>query len=81
MKSTMWKMFDLPMKQYTSSAVKPLLDESIAGGKMFNNILVFQVIELDDEVLEIDEEIIIKRQPQHGYYMCDIGLAQGLFAP
>lgn len=61
MKSTMWKMFDLPMKQYTSSAVKPLLDESIAGGKMFNNILVFQVIELDDEVLEIDEEIIIKR--------------------
>ncbi len=76
-----WRIFDLPMHQYTSSLVKPLLDESNAGGEMLNDVLVFHVIELDDVVLEVGEEIIVKRQPQHRYYMCDIGLVQGFFAP
>ena len=53
------------MNQYTSSPIKPLLDEGIAGGKMLNNVLVFHVIDLDDVVLEVHEEIIIQRQPQH----------------
>lgn len=74
-------MSGLPMNQYTSSTVKPLLDEGIAGGKMFNDVLVFHVIQLDDVVLEIEEEMIIKWQPQHRYYMCDIGLVQSLLAP
>lgn len=69
------------MNQYTSSTVKPLLDEGIAGGKMFDGVLVFQVIELNDVVFEIDEEMTIKRQPQHRYYVCDIGLVQSFLAP
>ncbi|KAL9138424.1 MAG: hypothetical protein Q9175_000355 [Cornicularia normoerica] len=69
------------MNQYTSSPFKPLLDEGIAVGKMLNYVLVFDVIDLDDVMLELDKEIMIKRQPQHRYYMGDVGLVQGLFAP
>lgn len=56
---------DLPMNQYTSSGVKALLDEGIAGGEMLNDVLVFHVVDLDDVVVEIHEEMIIERQPQH----------------
>ena len=70
------KYDNLPMNHHTSSAAKPLLDEGIAGGNMLNNVLVFHVIDLDDVVLEIHEEIPIQRQPQHGYYMCDVGIFQ-----
>lgn len=52
------------MNQYTSSPVKPVLDESIAGREMLEDVLVVHVIELDDVVLEIDEEMGIQRQPQ-----------------
>ena len=78
---SMGKMFGLPVNQYTSSTVKPLLDEGIAGGKIFNDILIIHIIQLDDVVLEIDEEMVVKWQPQHRYYMCDIGLFQSVFGP
>ena len=70
------------MNQYPSSPVKPFSNEDIASGKMLDYILVVHVIDLDDEMLEARKELfLIKREPQHGYYMCDIGLANGLFAP
>ena len=76
----MWEISDLPMNQYTSSPIEPLLDESIAGGKMLNDIFIFHVIDFDNVVQVINEEIAIKRQSQHRYYMCDVGLDQGLFS-
>lgn len=76
----MWKIFDLPMNQYASSLIKPLLDEGIAGGKMLNDIFVIDVIDFDDVVLVINKEIAIERQSQHRYYMCNVGLVQGLFS-
>ena len=79
--STMWKISDPPMNQYASSPVKPLLDEGIAGVKVLDDIFVFHVIDFDDVVLEIHEEIIVKRQSQHRYDVCDIGLSQSFFAP
>lgn len=69
------------MNQYASSSVQPLLDEDVAGREMLNGVLVFYVIDLDDVVLKVGEEILIKGQPQGGDYMCDIGLVQGFFAP
>lgn len=54
------------MNQHTCSPIKPLLDESVACRKMLNDVLVFHVIKLDDVVLEIEEELFIKRQPQGG---------------
>ena len=69
------------MDQYTSSSIKSLLDEGVAGGKILNDILVIDVIDLDDIVLEIEEEMIVERQPQGGKYMRDVRLDQGLFAP
>ena len=78
-RSTMWKLSDLPMNQDTSSPIKPLLYEGIAGGKILNDIFVFHVIDFDDVVPVIHEEIAIKRQSQHGYYMCNVGLVQGFF--
>ncbi len=74
-------MCGLPMNQYTSSAMQPLFDEGVAGGEMLNNVLVFQIINLDDVVLEMGKETVIQRQSQHGYYMGDAGLGQGIFAP
>lgn len=53
------------MNQYASSCVKALLDEGIAGWEMLNYVLVFHVVDLDDMVVEIHEEMIIERQPQH----------------
>ena len=78
--SRLWKQSDLPMNQDPSSTVQPLPDEGIAGGKMLDGIVVLDVIELDDVVLEIEEEMVLKRQVQHGDYVGDIGLVQGLFA-
>lgn len=61
-----WKFSSLPMNQHTCSPIKPFLDESVACRKMLNDVLVFHVIKLDDVVLEIEEELFIKRQPQGG---------------
>lgn len=76
------------MNQHTSSSssssspllVKPLLNESIAGGEMLNDVFVSHVIDLDDVVLELHEESIVEWQPQDGDYVCDVGLGQGVFA-
>ena len=76
----MWKISNLPMNQYTSPPVEPLLNEGIACGKMLNDIFVLHVIDFDNVVQVINEEIAIKRQSQHRYYMCDVGLDQGLFS-
>ena len=70
------------MNQYPSSPVKSFSNEDIAGREMLDYILVVHVIDIDDEMLELDKELfLIKRQPHHGYYMCDIGLEKSLFAP
>lgn len=61
-----WKISSLPMNQHACSPIKPLLDESVACREMLNDVLVFHVIKLDDVVLEIEEELFIKRQPQGG---------------
>lgn len=68
------------MNQDPSSTVQPLPDEGIAGRKMLDGVVVFHVIELDDVVLEIEEEMVLKRQVQHRDYVGDIGLVQGLLA-
>ncbi len=78
---TVGEMSGLPMNQYTFSAMQPLLDEGVAGGKMLNDVLVFDVIDLDDVMLEMGKEMVIERQSQDGYYMSDVGLGQGIFAP
>ena len=70
------------MNQYPSSLVEPLSDEDIARGEMLDYILVVHVIDLDDVMLDVGKELfLVKREPQHGYYVSDIGLAEGLFAP
>ena len=54
------------MDQYTSPSVEPLLNESIAGVEMLEDVVVFHVINLDDVVLVIGEEMGIQRQAQGG---------------
>ena len=71
-----------PMNQHASSAMEALLDESVAGGEMLNDVLVIHIIDLDDvAVVEIQKEVVIEGQPQDGYYMRDVGLIQSFFAP
>ena len=69
------------MNQYASSSIKSLPNESITVRKMLKNVLIFHVINLDDVVLKIGKEIIVKRQSQGRKYMGDVGLCQGVFAP
>ena len=70
------------MNQYPSSPFKPFSNKDIAGREMLNYILVVHVIDIDNEMLEVGKELFLtEREPQHGYYMCDIGLAEGVFAP
>ena len=58
------RMFGLPMNQYTSPLIKPLLNEGIAGGEMLDDVLVFHVINFDDVVLVVEEEMIVEGQSQ-----------------
>ena len=69
------------MNQYASSSIESLPNESITVRKMLENVLIFHVINLDDVVLKIGKEIIVKRQSQGRKYMGDVGLCQGVFAP
>ena len=70
------------MNQYPSSPVKPFSNKDIAGREMLDYVLVIHVIDIDNEMLEVGKELfLIERESQHGYYMGDIGLAEGVFAP
>lgn len=69
------------MNQDASASIKSLLNEGITDRKMLNDVLIFHVINLDDLMLKIHKEIIVKRQSQGRKYMGDIGLCQGVFAP
>ena len=54
------------MNEHTSAAIEALLDKSVAGGEMLDDVVVIHVIDLDDVVLEIEEEMAIKWQSQGG---------------
>ena len=69
------------MNQDAFSPVQSALDECIAGRKVLDDVLVVHIVNLDDVVLEIDKQMLIKRQPQGRHHMGDVGLGQGVFAP
>ena len=69
------------MNQYASSSVKSFLNKGITIREMLQDIRIFHVINLNDAVLKIGKEIIVKRQSQGRKYMGDVGLCQGVFAP
>ena len=48
------------MNKYASSSIESLLNEGITCGKMPEDVLIFHVIDLDDMVLKIHKEIIVK---------------------
>lgn len=54
------------MNQDASTAIKPFLDKGVAGGEMLDDVVVIHVIDLDDVVVEMEEEMVIERQPQCG---------------
>lgn len=56
----------LPMNQDASTGIEPVLDKGVAGGEMLDDVVVIHVIDLDDVVVEIEEEMVIERQPQCG---------------
>ena len=62
------------MNQYASSSIKAFLNKGITSREMLHDVLIFHVINLDDVVLKIRKEIIVKRQSQGRKYMRDVGL-------
>lgn len=63
------------MDEDPTSAFQPFLDEGITGGKMLDDVRIFDVVYIDDMMLEALEQSLIKRQGQDGEHVRDfVGL-------
>lgn len=68
------------MHQNSPSLIESLLNESIAGCKMLNDVLIHQVVDLDEEVLELCGQSLRKWRPKDGDNVCDVSLFQSIFS-
>lgn len=64
----------LPMNKNAASTRQTILDEGIASREMFEDVVIFHVIHLDEMMLEIGKQILAQGQSQRGHDMSDIGL-------
>ena len=64
----------LPMNQDSTATCKALADERIAGGKVLQDILVFDIVQLDHQMLVRLEELLVQGEPQRGDDVSDVGV-------
>ncbi|KAL8930162.1 MAG: hypothetical protein Q9208_000779 [Pyrenodesmia sp. 3 TL-2023] len=60
------------MNEDPTSAFQPFPDEGIAGREMLDDVRIFNVVYIDDMMLEALEQSLIKRQGQDGEHVRDI---------
>ena len=63
------------MYEHAPSAIKSFLDERIADGKVLDDVLFRQVIDLNEEMLDMDGKVSMKRRTEDGDNVGDVGLA------
>lgn len=54
------------MHQNAAASIKPSLDELVAGFKVFEKILIVDIVHLHDVMLKPFKERLVQRKPQHG---------------
>jgi len=70
---------NLPVHKHTTASVECLLNEFIGLGKVLEQILVFDIVDLYYEVFERTEQGLVQGQAQGRKYMCDSSLFQCIF--
>ncbi len=69
----------LPVHKYTSTSLQPALNELITSRKMFEQILIIDIVDLHDHVIKPLEQPLVQWQSQHRQDMRDAGCLQGFF--
>lgn len=62
------------MHKHTPSPIERILDESIASGEVFDQIVVVHIVDLDHEMFEIFEQVVLQWPPQNGQNVRDTGV-------
>lgn len=72
---------DIPMHEDVAMIVQGVLDEAVGGGKVFEEILVVFVVDVNLKMLVRLYELFVNRPAEDGDDVSDGGLCDGLFAP
>ena len=48
-----------PMHEHSATAIEAVLDEAVGGGQVDQQVLVFDVVDLDDHVGEGAEQVVV----------------------
>lgn len=68
------------MNQNATASLDGSINETIALRKMFEQVLVLDIVDFDGHMREAIEQTLLHRQLQDGKNMCDARFSQGLFA-
>ena len=68
------------MYQDAPARVQSILNELCTCGKMFEKVVVIDVVDLDDLVRVAGEQVLVQRQPQDRQHMGDAAVLQRLLA-
>jgi glycine/D-amino acid oxidase-like deaminating enzyme len=77
-RSQLHQDLNLPVYKHRATAIETLLDEAIGGGEVLQQVLVFDVVDLDYMVPVGAEEVVVGGHAQHGQHVRDISLAESV---
>ena len=69
---------NLPVNKNSATTVETLLDKSVCGWQMLQQVFVLNIIHFDNHVLEGGEEMLVYRHAKHRQDMSDIGLLESI---
>ena len=64
---------NLPVYKHAATAIQTFLDETVGGREVLEQVLVFNVINLDYMMAERAEQVLVERHAQDGEHMGDVG--------
>lgn len=76
--SQLHRDLNLPVYKHPATAIETVLDETIGGGEVLEQILIVDVVDLNDVVGVGAEEVVVDGHTQHGQHVGDVGLAQSV---
>lgn len=69
---------NLPMHKHPATAIEAFLDETIGFGKVLEQVLVFDIVDVDYVVLERLEEVLVGGHAQDGQHVRDVSLLESV---
>lgn len=61
------------MYEHTALTAQTPVDEVVGGWEVLEQILVFQIIDVQDHMRVGGEDILVRRHGHDGEHMCDVG--------